>query len=267
MPLFDAPAIGSAVPPLPSLNGTRYRSNRNGLPSSTNSLHSSRVSRTLPWPLRVLEIVGLAAGEDDVLAVRAPARIALDVGGIVRSRQRAEDLRLAVVDAQNPLDREEQLRERQVRHGHEHGFVLDRADHVPAVRRHLREQAERLLAILLPVVVPRDDVARRQHHLLLDRRDDVGALAVGVIDVHGEQPAVLRERVAIAADGQVLQNHRRRLRRGNRPKPPANPRGVLDGVDERQVHLPIEQRRPHLVLGGPDGEGRRRDDLDRACPA
>ncbi len=46
MPLCEAPSIGSALPPLPSLNGTRYRSNLNGSRRSTNSGTSFSFSST-----------------------------------------------------------------------------------------------------------------------------------------------------------------------------------------------------------------------------
>jgi len=84
---------------------------------------------------RVLEIVGPGPGEDDGLAVGAPRGIALDQLRVVGAGQGAERLHFPVVDAENPLDREEQLREGQPRFGHEDGLVLDSADDVTAVGR------------------------------------------------------------------------------------------------------------------------------------
>ena len=97
----------------------------------------------------------------------------------------------------------------------------------------------------------------------LDRHDGIGALVVGVVDVHPQNGAVGGERVAIAAHRQVLQHDGRRLRRRNRPESPPNGGRVLDGLRKGQVHLPVEQRRSHLVRRGPDDDMPGRQDLRR----
>ena len=62
--------------------------------------------------------------------------------------------------------------------------------------------------------------------------------------------------MAIPAHRQLFQHDRRRLCGGNRPKPPADVGGrVLDGRQERQVHLPKEQGGFHGVGGRADRHG------------
>ncbi len=116
------------------------------------------------------------------------------------------------------------------------------------------------------VVVPRDDIAGGQHHLGLDRGDEVRAFVVGVVGIHRQDRAVPIERMAIGADRQMLQNNRRRLRRGNRPEAPPDARRVLVRLRERQNHLPIEQRRPHRVLRRSKGHPGPRQDSWRPAP-
>ena len=151
------------------------------------------------------------AGEDNETAIGAPGRIALHVGRVVGARQAEEHLPLPVVDGQDALQWKKELRERQVRLGHEDRLVLDGADHIVAVGRDLREQAERLFVVLAAVIVPGDDVAFGQRHLRGDPRDHVGCLVVGVVHVHGQGRRILAEGMAIAADRQVLEHDRRRL--------------------------------------------------------
>ncbi len=182
---------------------------------------------------------------------------------IIGPRQRLERAGLAVVDAQNPLDGEEQLREFQVGLGHKDGFIFDGADHEAAVGRDLREQAESRLPFVALVVAPRDDDAPVENHGLVDSQDGVGAFVVRVIDIHPEDAAVGGERMAIAAHRQVLQHDGRRLRGGNRPEPPPNLGRVLDRLRKGQVHLPVEQRCAHLVGRGPDDDMAGRQDVPR----
>ncbi len=58
--------------------------------------------------------------------------------------------------------------------------------------------------------------------------------------------------MAIAAHRQLLQHHQWRLHGRDHPEAPANGGGVLDGIRKGQVHFAVEERRSHLVRGGPD---------------
>ena len=205
--------------------------------------------------------VRLRPGEDDRLSVGAPGRVALHVLGVVGARQRLEGAGLGVVDDENALDREEELRIPDVGRRHEHRAVLDRADHVAAVGRDLGEEPERGLAVAFLVVAPGDDLLVVQHHLRGHREDRVGALVVAVIDVEAQHAAVARERVAIPADRQVLEDDGRRGLGVDRPEAPADARRILDGRDERQRNLAIEDRVAHRVRRGPDADARGRDGL------
>jgi len=60
----------------------------------------------LAHALSVLEVVGLSSGKDNIFAVGTPGRIALDVLGVVCSRQCLEGLRLPVIYAQDAFDGE-----------------------------------------------------------------------------------------------------------------------------------------------------------------
>ncbi len=198
-------------------------------------------------------MVRLGRGKDNVLSVRAPGGIALDQARIVGPRQGLEGARLAVVDTQNPLDGEEQLREIQVGLGDKDRPVFDGADHEAAVRRDLGKQSERVVSLLPLIVAPSDDRAPVQGHRAADSYKGVGALIVRIVDVHPQHAPVGGERMAIAAHGQVLQHNRRGLRGRDRSEPPPNRGRVLNRFHKRQVHFPVKQRRFHLVRRGLDG--------------
>jgi hypothetical protein len=205
--------------------------------------------------------IGLRPREDDPLTVGAPGGIALDVLGVVRARQRRVGARHGVVDDEDPLDREEELGELDPGRRHEHRAVLDRADHVAAVGRDLGEESEGELAVVLPVVAPGDDLLVVHHHLPGDREDGIAALVVAVVDVQAEDPAVAREGVAISADRQILEDYGRRGLGVDRAEAPADARRVLDGVEERERNLAVEDRVAHRVRGRPYANARRGEGL------
>ena len=248
MPLCEAPSIGSALPPWPSLNGIRYRSNLNGSLSLTNSGTSFSLSRTLvAFAIAVLR--GTPSSGRRRWTCRRGSRSGCS--GRTRGRRRpatAGRSGLGVVDDEDALDREEELREPDVGRRHEHRAVLDRADHVAAVGRDLGEQAEGGLAVLPLVVAPGDDLLVVQHHLLGHGQDRVGALVVAVVDIHAQHAAVGRERVAIAADRQVLQHDGRPVAESIDPKRQRMREGSFTAVMNGQRNLAIEDRVPHRVL-------------------
>ena len=96
-----------------------------------------------------------------------------------------------------------------------------------------------------------------------DGRQGVRPLVVGVIDVHAHDAPVGRERVAVAAHRQVRQDDGRLRGRRHGSHPPRDARRVLDGVDERQGHVAVEDRGAHRVGAGPDVNLARRQRLRR----
>ena len=136
----------------------------------------------------------------------------------------------------------------EVRHGDEHGPVLDRADHVASRRRDPRQQPEGELAVLALEVGPRDDLRVVHHHVLRHGHDGVGALVVAVVDVEPERASVVREGVAVPAHGQVLQHDRRASLLVDGSEAPADAGRILHGRQERQRNLSIEERIADLVL-------------------
>ena len=64
--------------------------------------------------------------------------------------------------------------------------------------------------------------------------------------------------MAVAADGQVLEDDGRRVLGVDRTVAPADARGVLHGRDERQRNLAIEDRVAHRVRRGADADAGRR---------
>jgi hypothetical protein len=200
--------------------------------------------------------VDLRSREDDRLPVGAPGRVALDVRGVVGARERRVGAGLGVVDHEDALDREEELGELDAGRRHEHRAVLDGADHVAAVGRDLGEEPEGELAVVPLVVAPGDDLLVVEDHLLGDGEDGVATLVVAVVDVEAEHAAVARERVAVPADGEVFEDDGRPGLGVDRAEAPADARRVLDGVDERERNLPIEDGVAHRVGGGADAEAR-----------
>ena len=219
----------------------------NGLPSTRNSRQSSGLRSTWRGPLTRLRLYASVAAKTMYLPSGLHVGLLWTRLGIVRPRQRLEDAALAVVDAQNPLDRKEQLREIQIGLGDKDRLVLDRADHEPAVGRDLGEKSEGRLPFAPLVVAPGNDRVPIESHGLLDRRDGIRAFVVGVVDVHPQHGAIGGERVAVPAHGQVFEHNRRSLLRRNRPKPPPNGGRVLHGLRKGQDSPPgrTAARPPH----------------------
>ncbi len=201
--------------------------------------------------------MSLAPREHDPLAVRAPHGVALHERRIVRARQGLERVRFAIVYRQDPFDRKEELRKGKVIDRREHGLVSDHADHIPAVRRHLRHQALAGQLFFAFEVVPGDDPVARERHLARHRQDRISPLVAAVVHVHPQHLAVGREGVAIAAYRQLLQDDRRRFPRRDRSKPPADPRRILDGIRKGQIDLAEENRGAHFVRRRAEREGAR----------
>jgi hypothetical protein len=224
------------------------------------------VQQDLPGIRDAALSIDLRPGEDDRLSIGAPGRVALDVLGVVGARQRRVGTGLGVVDNEDALDRKEELGELDPGCRHEHRAVLDRADHVAAVGRHLGEEPEGELAVVPLVVAPGDDRFVVQRHLLGDGEDGVASLVVSVVDVEAQDAAIAREGVAVSADRQVLEDDGRSGFGVDRPEAPANARRVLDGVDEWERDLAIEDRIAHRVAGCTDadagGRGRFRSGVD-----
>ncbi len=252
--------MGSAVPPRPWLNGTRYRSNLNGCLSSMNSGTSFSSEQDTGRVPHCLVLVHLRPGEDDVFPVGTPGRVALNVLRVVGARQWCVGAGLGVVDNEDALDREKELGEFDSGRRHEHCPVLDGTDHVAAVGRHLGKQAEGTFAVVSLVVAPCNDLFVVQQHLLRNRKDRVAALVVAVVHIEAQRAAVTREGVAVTADRKILEDYRRLFDGVDRAEAPADARGVLDGADKRQRNLAIEDRihRPGRLMYGCEWSRRRR---------
>ena len=173
----------------------------------------------------------------------------MNIGRVVSARQSCELSGFCVVDHQDALDREKQLRELDAWCGNKHRTVFHRADDVAPVRRDLRQQTERALAVVALVVAPRHDVLVGERHLFGHGQDGVAALVVAVVHVQAKRAAVFAKRVAVAAHRQVVQHHRRRVGRIHRAKPPANFGRVLNSRDKRQGHLAVENGIAHRIFG------------------
>jgi hypothetical protein len=62
----------------------------------------------------------------------------------------------------------------------------------------------------------------------------------------------------------MLQNHRRRLCRGNRTKTPTDIAGIFHRLSERQIDLAVEQGSADFISARREGDGTAREDVIRS---
>ncbi len=139
------------------------------------------------FALGVQQVIGFGAGKENGLAIGAPGRVALDVKRVIGTFECKELLLHPVIAGNDSLNREEELRVIEILNRHKDRFIFDRTQDVAAIGGDLRKQAIGLLAVLAAVIVPGDNIAGMELHLLLGAGDDIGGFAVGVVNIHRQE--------------------------------------------------------------------------------